>query len=97
MKIETLNALVRTGFAVAILGSAVIPGRAQEFTRPKPAATNRPSMQNPGGKAHGGNGNRGRMTGDYLWGVTNGNRTFDKPVYSRVPQETIDAPLFMDG
>jgi hypothetical protein len=97
MKIETLNALVRTGFAVTIFGTVIIPSMAQEFTRPKPSATNRPSMQNPGGKAHGGNNNRGRLTGDYLWGVTNGNRTFDKPVYARVPQETIDSPLFLDG
>ena len=97
MKIETLNALVRTGFAVTLFGTVTIPGMAQEFTRPKPTATNRPSMQNPGGKAHGGNNNRGRLTGDYLWGVTNGNRTFDKPVYGRVPQETIDSPLFLDG
>ena len=71
MKIETLNALVRTGFAVTLFGTVIIPGMAQEFTRPKPTATNRPSMQNPGGKAHGGNNNRGRLTGDYLWGVTN--------------------------
>jgi len=63
----------------------------------KPAPNERQTQQNPAPKPHGDNQNRGRMTADYLWGVTNGNRFFDVSPYGRVGQETLDSPLLLDG
>ena len=82
---------------MGMVATLSLPAAPQVITPKKPTATNRSSMQNPAGKAHGGTNNRGRMTGDYLWGVTNGNSDFRTPIYGRVPQETINSPLFLDG
>lgn len=64
---------------------------------PRQRPDERSSQANPAPKPLGNNQNRGRMTADFLWGVTNANRFFDQAPYSRVGQETIDSPLLMDG
>ena len=64
---------------------------------PKPRSTVRQSQVNPAAQTHGDTTNRGRMSGDFLWGATNANRTFDRPVYGRVPDLTEDSPLVLDG
>lgn len=64
---------------------------------PKPRSSVRQSQVNPAGQTHGDTTNRGRMSGDYLWGITNANRPFDRPAYGRVPDLTEDSPLVLDG
>uniref|UniRef100_UPI003750B33A hypothetical protein n=1 Tax=Armatimonas sp. TaxID=1872638 RepID=UPI003750B33A len=96
--------------AVAMLG-ATLPAAAQtppgdplpkgqERVSPtlvKPRTTERQSQLNPAGKMHGDTTNRGRMSADFLWGVTNANRIYRTPAFSRVPDQTLAAPLQLDG
>ena len=88
----------RLAFAVATLawslGNAVAQG---DPPAPRQRPDERSSQASPAAKPHGNNQNRGRMTADYLWGVTNGNRFFDQLPYARVGQETVDSPMLMDG
>ncbi len=57
----------------------------------KPRTTERQWQLNPAGKAHGDTTNRGRMSADFLWGVTNANRVYSRPAFSRVPDQTMVA------
>ena len=63
----------------------------------RPRVTARQSQLNPAGQTHGDTTNRGRMSADFLWGVTNGNRFYDQPAYGRVPDLAEDAPMGLDG
>ncbi|WP_394793181.1 hypothetical protein [Armatimonas sp.] len=96
--------------AVAMLGATLPvaaqtpPGdplpKGQERVSPtlvKPRTTERQSQLNPAGKMHGDTTNRGRMSADFLWGVTNANRIYRTPAFSRVPDQTLAAPLQLDG
>ncbi|MFM7320643.1 MAG: hypothetical protein ACKO5K_03835, partial [Armatimonadota bacterium] len=97
MKTRTLSSL--SVLALGLVAGAC-PGVAHAQLDPilrKPTPNERQSQQNPAPKPHGDTQNRGRMTADYLWGVTNGNRFFDVAPYGRVGQETVDSPLLLDG
>ena len=84
--------------ALAMLSAYGTAAMAQvDAPAPRQRPDTRSSQASPAAKPHGNNQNRGRMTADYLWGVTNGNRFFDQAPYARVGQETVDSPLLMDG
>lgn len=59
--------------------------------------TERQSQLNPAPKAHGDTTNRGRMSADFLWGITNGNRTYKKVPMGRIPNQTINNSIQPDG
>ncbi|WP_309717550.1 hypothetical protein [Armatimonas sp.] len=63
----------------------------------KPRTTERQSQLNPAGKAHGDTTNRGRMSADFLWGITNGNRAYEKAPFARIPNQSDAAPIQPDG
>jgi hypothetical protein len=51
----------------------------------KPSPVNKQSTVNPYPKDKGNNQNRGRGGADVYWGVTDANRSYRRPAYSRVP------------
>ncbi|MCX6368272.1 MAG: hypothetical protein NTX57_16435, partial [Armatimonadetes bacterium] len=63
----------------------------------RPRTTERQSQLNPAGKAHGDTTNRGRMSADFLWGITNGNRVYEKAPFARIPNQSDVAPIQPDG
>ncbi len=65
---------------------AVLPGLAWAQTDhlPKPGATHRQSALNPAPSAKGDTRQRGRMSGDHLLGITQGNATARQVPYSRM-------------
>ena len=62
-----------------------------------PRTTERSSQLAPANKAHGDTTNRGRMSADFLWGITNGNRTYSNTPAARVPNFSERSPLILDG
>lgn len=109
MKSVFCSKLLRMGAAAALF-SALPAGAQTPQGDPLPKAletvsptvtrsrvTERQSQLNPASKAHGDTTNRGRMSADFLWGVSNGNRTYARVPMGRVPDQGKSTDVQLDG
>ncbi|GAB4458039.1 MAG: hypothetical protein OHK0029_18690 [Armatimonadaceae bacterium] len=81
---RSLAALAVTVVGITGAGAQLPPEPA------KPVPTDQQSLVNPYPKDKGNQQNRGRGSADLYWGVTDGNRSYRRPAYSRVPDINVN-------
>ena len=75
---------------LSLLSASTRPALAQTPPEaPKEEPFNRQSLINPYAKDKGNEQNRGRGSADVYWGITDANKSYKRPVYSRSPDITL--------